>query len=460
MIKFDDILKVSERELINTNAVNVKKFAGISIDSRKIKSSECFFAIKGENTDGHKFLLNIFKKGVRLAVVDRKWYNKNKSKFGKNSFIVVEDTVKALGELARIHKRNFNIEIMFVGGSNGKTTTKDLIGAVLSNKFNLLLTEGNFNNHIGLPLTLLKMNNSHEFCVLEAGSNHFKELEYLCGIAEPDCGLITNIGKEHLEFFGNIHGVAKEEFEIYDYLVKNNKVCFANYDDNFIKEYFRKNKNTDKFTYSYKFNTNVKGKFKKFTKEFYPEINITHRKINFSSKIAAFGLHSVQNGLAAAAVGLYFGVKPAAIKSSLANFRHSCSKRMQVLESRGIKMINDTYNSNPDSASLGLKSVSEFKIKGNKHIVLGDMLEMGKSSENEHFGIGVLAEKLKVRNLYTYGKYSYNTFKGAGKIKNNYYFEQKEDLIGFLKAVVTKGDLIYVKGSRGMKMEEVVNAFN
>ncbi|MBN1633541.1 MAG: UDP-N-acetylmuramoyl-tripeptide--D-alanyl-D-alanine ligase [Ignavibacteria bacterium] len=459
MIKLDEILSLKNCQFINPENKQIKSFSGCSIDSRKIKSGELFIAIKGENTDGHNYLGQVFKKKVKGALVNRKWYKKNKYKFRRNIFFVIEDSVKSLGELARIHRNNFNVPVICIGGSNGKTTTKDLTGWVLNDKFNTLVSEGNYNNHIGLPLTLLKLNKNHEICVLETGSNHFNEMKYLCGISEPNFGLVTNIGREHLEFFKTLNGVAKEEFALYDYLLGDSRgnICFANYDDIYIKSYFRDKDRRRVFKYSYNYKTDVKGRFIKFDKNFQPEIEITFNSKKFSVKIPVFGLHSLYNGLSAVAVALYFGLTGPQIRRRIAEYRLLSSNRMEIIRKNGLLIINDTYNSNPDSVKLGLETVKKYKSRNKKHIVLADMLEMGKAGIKEHKAVGKIIREMNFENLYTYGKNSYYTFLSAGEIKNNFHFDSQNDMTSFLRSIVKEGDVVYVKGSRGMKMEKIVD---
>lgn len=464
MLKIKDLIRVEHISEINILKSGVKNFSGVSIDSRIVKKNEIFFAIKGENTDGHNYLADVFKKGVSTAVVNEDWYIKSGKKFKGKNFLTVKDTTTALGEFAKIHKSNFDIPVLCIGGSNGKTTTKDLTAAVLSQKYKVLKTEGNFNNHIGLPLTLLRLKKSHEMCVLEVGCNHFGEIKYLCEITEPGFGMITNIGKEHLEFFKTVEGVAKAEFELYDYLKKKeNGILFLNYDDKYIKKYSGGLKNEKKFSYSYKFNTDVKGRFAGYSNNFEPAIEIFYSKgrsgkaKKFKTLVSTFGKHSIYNGLAAAAAGVYFDVSPDKIKNALENFKPASSKRMEVIKKNGMTIINDSYNSNPESVKMGIETMMEYKTKGNKYAVLSDMLELGKASGSEHLEIGKFAVKAGLKNIYTVGKESRQTFIGASKIENNLYFENKEDLIEILKRNLKKDDVIYVKGSRGMKMEEVVN---
>jgi len=457
MLKLKDLLSVDHSEIILSGLKPDEKFSGVSIDSRNVRKNEIFFAVKGENFDAHKFLNNVFEKGIKIVVVNKSWYKKNKSKYKGKSLVAVEDTIKALGQFASAHRSRFSIPVFCIGGSNGKTTTKDLVSAVLSEKFNVLSTTGNLNNHIGLPLTLLKLKKSHDIAVLEVGCNHFKEVEYLMNIARPEFGMVTNIGKEHLEFFKDLNGVAKAEFELYDYLEKNSGTVFMNFDDKFIRNKAKKIKKAKVISYSYDFKTDVTGTFEGYNKNYQPVINVHHNSKSFTATISTFGKHSIYNGLAAVTAGLAFKVNVSSIKKALKNFKQNSSKRMEIIDHKGIKFINDSYNSNPESVKMGLETLLGFESKGEKYAVLSDMLELGKGSAEEHSEIGRYALKIGIKNLFTYGKFSLNTFKSAGKIKNNFYFDDKSDLSEMLKRNLRSGDVVYVKGSRGMKMEEVIN---
>lgn len=456
MININNILRLNCKR-VNFDKLTIKNFFDISIDSRNIGKNYLFVAIKGENTDGHKYLEEVFKKGASAAMVKENWYNKNKNKYKNNTFIVVKDTIESLGELAKIHLSKFTVPVLFIGGSNGKTTTKDLLASVLSMGYNVLKNEGNFNNHIGLPLSVLKLDSYHNMCVLEAGSNHFNEIKYLCSIGEPDYGLVTNIGREHLEFFKNLNGVAREEFSLFDYLIKkkNPGLCFMNFDDEYTRKYYLKHKPKKSFTYSYNYNTDLKAKFIGFTNEFKPIIELKYKNDKVITKVNTFGKQSVYNAIAAAAVGIYFGIRMEKIKEALENFVPKSSKRMEIIEKVNFVLINDTYNSNPDSVKIGLETLKDYNAKGDIHLVLADMLEMGKSSRKEHFELGKLIKKMNFQNLYTFGKESKNIFLGANGLKNNFHFNEKKDLSVFLKKQIKKGDVVYLKGSRGMKLEDV-----
>ncbi|MCX7833229.1 MAG: UDP-N-acetylmuramoyl-tripeptide--D-alanyl-D-alanine ligase [Ignavibacteria bacterium] len=459
MIKLKDILRLKKCECKNLDKLNFNSFPGISIDSRKIKKNQLFLAIKGENHDSHDYIRDVFRKGVSAVFVNKKWYIKNKDKVKSFPLFVVDDTIKALGELAKIHRENFNIPVICIGGSNGKTTTKDILGWVLRQKYNVLVTEGNYNNHIGLPLTLLSLNSRHQICLLEVGTNHFNEISYLCDIAQPDYGLITNIGREHLEFFKNLQGVAKEEFKLFDYVLENKKdgICFANFDDKFIRNYFRRINKERYFSYSYMCETDLKGKFIDYDKNFYPLIELTYMNKTVRFKINTFGKHSIFNAIAAASVAVFFKMSLNQIKRAFETYNPPRNMRMEIIKCNGVMFINDAYNSNPDSLKLGLESLKEYNTTGKKHIVLSDMLEMGKASRDEHTRMGKLIQKMNFENLYTIGKDAIYFSKGASKLKNNFYFKNIDEMAEFLKKVVKQGDVVYLKASRGMKLENLLN---
>ncbi len=456
-LTLSDLLKIKGVRIINAAKIQNKVFKGVSIDSRKCRKHEIFAAIKGERFDGHNFIREIFKNGVTAALVSKQWFSQiSSNRFFKNkTFIVVNDTTTGLGEIAKIHRSKFIIPFLAIAGSNGKTSTRDIIAHVLSKKYKVLKTEANFNNAIGVPLTLFRLNKTHQLCVIELGTNHFGEIAYLCRIAKPQFGLITNIGKEHLEFLKDIKGAAKAECELIDYLKQIYGTFFLNTDDKYLVQKSR-NKSMNVFTYGTKGNTEVEGKITKY-KTFYPEAKIKNNRNIINAKLNIAGFQGFQSALAAAAIGLYFEISKAVIQKAISEFRLVTAKRNQIKQINGVWFIDDTYNSNPDSVKMALENMSKYKIKGKKHIVLGDMLELGKSSKKEHFAMGKLAKAHKFENLYTYGNDSYYTFKGAKGIKNNYYFQDKKTLAEFLNMNIRKGDAVLVKGSRSVKMEEIIN---
>ena len=450
----DDLDKIEGIEILNRDLLP-KKFGKVTIDSRQCRKGDLFFAVKGERFDGHDFLEPVFNKGVGCAVVSKKWFSKNKKRsFNKYSIALVNDPLTALGSLANIYRRKFLIPIIAVAGSNGKTTAKDYIAHVLSQKYNVLKTEGNYNNAFGVPLTLFRLNKEHDIAVVELGTNHFGEVRQLSEIAEPQLGLITNIGKEHLEFLKDINGAAKAECELVEYLDSHFGMFFLNNDDRLLVKNTRKI-NINVFSYGSHGNSDVEGKLLGFD-GFYAVMQVTYGKTKFRARLNEIGRQSFNAALAASAVGLYFEVPPGKIKKAISGYRIESGKRNKLRNINGIWVIDDSYNSNPDSVKVALENLKSYKVKGSKYIVLGDMLELGRVSKKEHTETGKLVKKMKFNNLFTYGKESFNTFRGAKGIKNDFHFEDKKVLADTLRVNMKKGDLILLKGSRGMKMEEIL----
>ena len=459
-IGIEDLKRLSKSRIYGNTFSDKISFKGVSIDSRSCKKTDLFFAVKGEKYDAHDFVKDVLKKGAKGAVVNKKWYKKlsvkEKKFFNKYLMIAVPDSVRSLGELSSIHRSKFLVPVIAVGGSNGKTTAKEFIAHVLSKKFSVLKTEANFNNEFGVPLTLFRLNEKHEMCVIEVGANHFGEIAYLCGLVKPQFGLITNIGREHLEFFKNLKGVAKAESEMLDYLFANYGAFFLNKDDKYLVDKVKK-LGIKQFSFGKSGKADVTGKVKRFD-SFNPVIEIKFRKEKFTCRLKSIGTQSFESALCASAVGFYFGVKTSRIKKALEEVDLNKNKRNNLKRKNGVWIIDDTYNSNPDSLKMALENTKRFKVKGRKHIVLSDMLELGKSSSKEHTESGKLVKKLGFENLYTYGDEAYNIFKGAKGVKNNYFFSDKITLIEFLKLNIGEEDLIMIKGSRSMKMEEVAEA--
>ena len=454
-----DVMNLKGAITVNPGAFKNKRFSGVTIDSRKIKKNYLFFAVKGETFDGHDFVKDVLLKSA-CAVVTKKWYNKNKnnSSFKNKTLFAVSDTVKSLGELASVYRNKFVIPVLAVGGSNGKTTAKDFIAHVLASKYNVLKTEGNLNNQLGVPLTLFGLNRKHEIAVVETGTNHFNEVYSLCKIVQPQFGVITNIGKEHLEFLKNIQGAAKAEGELAEYLKEVYGTLFLNADDRFLRKYSGA-KNINVFTYGQKGRVDVKGKVTDYT-GFYPNIEIRINNKIIRTRLNTIGSQSFNAALLAAAIGSYFDLPVHLIKAALAGYKNASGKRNQLKSINGVNIIDDTYNSNPDSVLAALENLKQYKTSGKKYIVLGDMLELGKTSRKEHRDIGWAVKNMKFQNLLTFGKDSFNTHIGAKGVRNNYYFNSKETMAEFLAHVLRKNDIVLVKGSRTVKMEEVIEKLN
>ncbi|MFQ5865050.1 MAG: UDP-N-acetylmuramoyl-tripeptide--D-alanyl-D-alanine ligase [bacterium] len=429
-----------------------QEISGVSTDSRTIRPNEIFFALRGDLYDGHNFVQDVFRKNAAVAVVEKSWWQQECAKFENQDIFVVENSVTALQEAARFYRKKFDHPIIAITGSNGKTTTKEMVAVVLSELGLICKTEGNLNNHIGVPLTLFRLTKHHWASVLELGTNHFGELARLCEMADPQYGLITNIGHGHLEFFGDLAGVAKAKMELFDYLSPNG-TAFINIDDPWIVKLAPKFEKC--ITYGFREEAKVFGQFLGSDDMRYPSFTVQGKSI----KINLFGQHNVYNALAAVAVGLEFGVSLDQIKPALENIKLP-SKRMEVLRRKNIVILNDSYNANPDSTRAALEVLSQIANSGRKIFVFGDMLELGKSAPAEHAKIGRLLKDFKVDAFLAYGPLSEAAVQQARKSTKNIvvqHFVDKNDLISTLKELIQEGDIILVKGSRGMKMEEIID---
>ncbi len=460
-------MKLTVEDIIKVEHVGAEGFehrsgalcTGVSTDSRTVKSGDLFIAIRGEKFDGHNFLSKAVEMGAAGVVIERRWAESNQ--ILRSSLhvpkLIVENTVHALGRLARIHRRKFRLPLLVVGGSNGKTTTKDMIVAVLGSKYSVLATEGNLNNHIGVPMTLFRLDKKHQIGVLEVGTNHFGEIEYLCNIIEPTHALITTIGREHLEFFKSLDGVARAEGEAIEWLRThrpNQGVVFVHADDPRIVSLAKGMKRTFRYGFG-KSASSVRGKLLGTDADGCSKFRIKARgKKPFDVSLSVPGLHNAQNALAAAVVGLTFKVPATRIQQALKDFKGS-SMRMQLLKLDGITILNDTYNSNPDSVHAALQTLKSSTTTGKKIAVLADMLELGAESEQEHAKIGEVIASYGVEYLLTYGPMSRRTYEAAQTTFKAHY-DQKNVLAEYLAELLTPGDIVLIKGSRGMKMEDVV----
>ena len=447
-----DLVKLRPVEIINKELLNHKKITGVSTDSRTIQPGNIFIALRGENFNGHQFVEDVVKRGPAAVIVDVGWREENLELSGQlqSTIVVVPDTTKALGDLANIYRKKFSIPVVAVGGSNGKTTTKEMIGAVLRTTYSVVSTEGNLNNHIGVPQMLFRLTPKHDIAVVELGTNHFGEMKYLCGIVEPTHVLITNIGREHLEFFGDEEGVAKEETELFTSAAAKG-FAFVNADDNYLVKAGKKVHRTLKYGVARK--ADVQARHVRADEYGHPAFDLVVKKQINNIHLSAAGMHNVTNALAAAAVGLKFRVPKKKVISALEHYA-GASKRMEVIKRNNITVLNDTYNANPDSVLAALKTLQSMKNTGKKIVVLGDMLELGEKAEHEHAKIGLAVSDLEFEYLLTFGPLSQFTHE-ASKLAFAEHFDTKEALIASLKSQITPGDIVLVKGSRGMKMEEV-----
>lgn len=414
------------------------KCKSVSIDTRKIEKGSLFFAIKGENFDANTFANEALLKGASYVVIDNDMY------YVDQRTILVENSLIALQELAKYHRKYLKLPIIALTGSNGKTTTKELIQVVLSKKYNTKATIGNLNNHIGVPLTLLSFDANTEIGVVEMGANHQKEIEFLCNLAQPDYGYITNFGKAHLEGFGGVDGVIKGKSEMYDYLFKNEKLAFINLEDPI---QVKKSKSLNYFSFGVnKENANV---------------NITNVEanpfviINFSNLIISthlIGLYNANNVNAALTIGKYFGVENSAVKEALEGYIPE-NNRSQLLTKGTNKIILDAYNANPSSMAVAIENFLQLEDY-NKVILLGDMFELGQDSEEEHKAIVTMLYKQEGIICYFVGKEFYNQ---KTEKTNFYFYETFEALSIHLKEAQINNSTFLIKGSRGMALERALD---
>jgi len=444
----NELLKITRGQLVKK--VKDLPIKGISIDSRTLRSKEAFIAIKGKNFDGHDFIKEAIKKGASCIIATEKIK-------GKVSFIKVKDTIKALGRIAHYQRKKFDLPVIAVTGSNGKTTAKEMIAWVLGKKFKVLKNEGTKNNQIGLPLTLLKLNSSHKIVVLELGTNHFGEIAYLAKICEPNIGIITNIGPAHLEYFEDLEGVYKEKSNLIKYLNKPSIAIF-NSDDDILRKKIPSN-----FSNAFTLKCGIK-----YPAEFSASrIELKKEKVSFflnkkyKFTLATPGRYNIYNALYAVSVARIFGMDYKEIALRLSNFVFPAG-RLKIIKKKGIKFIDDTYNANPASLEEALRVLADFKVKGRKIFVMADMLELGKYKELFHKQVG--EKVLKICDIFiTVGKLSKLAAKvclakgyAADKIFICESKKEAKDIL-FNRLSLTKHDIVLLKGSRLMQMEELLN---
>ena len=446
---FNKVAFFNSTYLVNMNSIKniyklFKSSNGITIDSRNIEHNTIFFALKGENFDGNLFAQATLDDGCSYAIVD----NENIAK-QDDRLILVENVLLTLQKLATYHRQELNIPIIAITGTNGKTTTKEILSVVLSKKFNLQSTKGNFNNHIGVPLTLLSITEKHNFAVVEMGANHKGEIKELCEIARPNYGIITNIGKAHLEGFGSFGGVINTKNELYDYLKNNNGIIFQNGDNEILNtilgEYssIKYGKTDDYFCHGEVFANNP------FLEIMY--VSNTASNDDFVEEIYVktklIGAYNFENILAAVCVGRYFDISNNNISRAIENYSPT-NNRSQYIKTKNNAIILDAYNANPSSMKEAIENFSLLD-EANKILILGDMLELGKYSTEEHTKIIEKVKTLSFEKVYFVGK------EFSSILQENTYKNMNE-LYSFLKENPLRHKNILVKGSRGIKLEGIV----
>ncbi len=414
---------------------------GVCIDTRKITEDEIFVALKGENFDGNKFVKQALEKGAKLAIVSN-------SDIKGDNVIYVEDTLKFLQDLASFHIRQLDIPVIAITGTNGKTTTKELIGKVLSSEFNVFYTKGNFNNHIGVPLSILQITTDHEIAVIEMGASKPGDIKELCKIADPKYGLITNIGKAHWEFFGTQENLIATKQELFDYLNSNNGTIFYNCRlSNFIDKEIFNCKNLSYGVDRLDCNYNASG-FTHDTMFCGVEVNDTKIYSNLS------GIYNAENILAAVVVGLNFGISLLNIKYEIESY-YPKNNRSQYIKTNNNKIIIDAYNANPSSMEQSVSFFLQIPSEYHKVLILGDMLELGKESKKEHKRILDIIVRKHSGQTFLVGSNFYK-FKNMFTKHNLLFFISTDEVISFLKRNPLHNKFILLKGSRGIKLETLL----
>jgi UDP-N-acetylmuramoyl-tripeptide--D-alanyl-D-alanine ligase len=426
----------------------------ISTDTRKIAPGSLFFALKGDKFDANTFAQKALEAGAAYSIIDNPEYATGEK------FLLVDDVLTALQNLAAHHRSQLNIPVIGLTGTNGKTTTKELINAVLSQKFKTLATQGNLNNHIGVPLTILTINSSHQMAVIEMGANHQKEIALLCTIAQPTHGLITNVGKAHLEGFGGVEGVKKGKGELYDYLMLENRIAFINSDDKTLLEmqkarglnnvvYYGKNGNADNLVSGRLLDNSPFLTFKWHDKK-----SLSH---NVKSQLT--GSYNLDNILAAISIGCFFGLDSDEVNQGIEGYQPK-NNRSQITKTATNTLICDFYNANPSSMFVAIENMDKVQA-GHKVMILGDMFEMGAESAVEHTAVIEKALSANVDERIFIGKdfSSQQTEVDNTNLINTTFYMTAEDAIIGLKTNPITNATILIKGSRGMALERLVELF-
>ncbi|MGH1518209.1 UDP-N-acetylmuramoyl-tripeptide--D-alanyl-D-alanine ligase [Chryseobacterium sp. JK1] len=405
----------------------------VTIDSRKIAENDIFFAFSGDNFNAATLAEKAIDEGALAAIVEQREFEN-----ADRNIFYVPSTLEFLQQLAIHHRSQLTIPFIGLTGSNGKTTTKELIHAVLSEKFNVQYTSGNLNNHIGVPLTILSVKAEHEMAVIEMGANHQKEIELLCTISLPDFGYITNFGKAHLEGFGGFEGVIKGKSELYDYLKNNGKTIVVNENDPIQVE------KTENYSPVITFGKNDSDyTFDSFSEDHF--VGLSYNGTKAVSKLT--GTYNFTNLCAAVSLGLHFGIDFDTIKNAIEMYTPT-NMRSQVVKKDDRTLVLDTYNANPSSMTASLNNFITFE--GHKTIIIGDMLELGEESEKEHQNILKLAQDLGFTEIITVGKH----FKAVNS--SELAFENTTELIEYLKGNKIQSENILLKGSRGIALEKLI----
>lgn len=426
---------------------------GISIDSRKIENGECFIALSGAHFDGRRFIGEAFAKGASVIVT-----SENVDEPTERLYIIVPDPVKALGDIASFWRDKFQVPCVAITGSNGKSTTKQMVAAAVGSLGPVLKTEGNYNNLIGLPLTVLRWKNEHKVAVLEMGMNAPGEIARLTQIAKPHVGIITNVSSAHLEFLENIENVAKAKGELFDNM-RDDGIIVVNLEDPWVKKLSKSYKGN---IYTFGMQNNADVRFGRMESKGLESIDMTIyvEGVEHRVHLSVPGAHNVMNAMAAIAVARSLSIPAEKAIQGIENFEPMSMRMERVQLSKGIQLVNDSYNANPLSVKEALRTVSGAKKAGRFVAVLGDMLELGNNAAGCHRDVGISAAQYNVDQIFAFGEHASDLAEGAheagmnsGRILTYSNMDKlKKDVLDYVKT----GDIVLVKGSRGVQMERVV----
>lgn len=416
-----------------------KESTGISTDSRTIKKGEMFFAIWGSNFNGNLYAAEALEKGASIAVIDDPQYETEKT-------ILVDDCLFELQALAAHHRKELKIPVLAITGTNGKTTTKELIAAILVKKFRVHYTRGNLNNHIGVPLTILSAPNGTELMIVEMGANHIGEIRTLCLISKPDYGIITNVGTSHIEGFGSFEGVIRAKSELYEYLKKVNGIAIYNDKNQILTEKIFKFVNR---AVPYSDPTGTDLLLEQLPSEISLKLSAEYEHKTYTITTHLFGKYNLENVKAAIATGLFLGVNMADIVEAIENYVPG-NNRSQIKITALNTVICDSYNANPKSMSKALESFADLKSE-KKLIILGDMLELGEKASTEHFNILKNLKIQGVKDVFLVGP----IFSSYSKEFDYKAFPDVASLTEYIKSHPVKGSHVLVKGSRGLALERI-----
>lgn len=453
MISFDcaQLVKAVKGQLLWGNAEQV--FTGITTDSRKVVKNNLFIPLVGEKFDGHDYIEQCFNTGAAVCLTE-----KSIPQIDNAAAVLVEDTGRALRDLATWHRNKYNIPVIGITGSVGKTSTKDMIYCVLAKQYEVLKTQGNFNNEIGLPLTLLNLNDSHEAAVIEMGMSGFGEISRLTGIAQPQIAVITNIGVSHIEKLGSQQGILKAKLEILEGL-KPGGLVVLNGDDPLLRD-LKGKLNYNTVYYGMNSGLDYNAQDYESLGEAGTQFNIKLGSKTYKVTIPVPGIHNVYNALAAVAVGIEMNIPMNIIVDGIAEYSPG-NMRQNIITYNGIKIINDAYNASPQSMQAAINVLEELCSKTRGIAVLGDMFEMGAMAEELHYGVGSFIKDKKIDYLITIGKDSKHIMQAVVDSGNQtiklQHFDNNNEALTYILSIVSQGDFILIKGSRGMKMEQIAD---